>query len=103
MTETPQQRRKRHYKKSYGVSLCYVENEIQKRKGVCDICGDKVKLNLDHDHKSGRIRGFLCQRCNTALGLFQDNAATILKAMHYLSHADKQTKPHQDGGEVQSA
>ena len=40
--------------------------EIQ--HGPCNICGKEGKLNLDHDHSTGRRRGWLCQRCNLKLG-----------------------------------
>ena len=42
--------------------------------GYCPICGVAVdkwngrKLCLDHDHKSGRVRGFICHHCNACLG-----------------------------------
>ncbi len=54
---------------------------------VCEIChrapGKRV-LNLDHDHKTGDFRGWLCSNCNTGLGLFRDNVALLAAAISYL-------------------
>lgn len=62
-------------------------------RDVCDICGARetvtrggvVRLpNLDHDHATGAWRGVLCSRCNTGLGMFQDNPAILRAAAAYL-------------------
>ena len=52
--------------------------------GTCTICGMDTKLLLDHCHKTGRIRGWLCVRCNTGLGMFGDSAIILTKAVSYL-------------------
>lgn len=39
----------------------------------CEICGQVCKTCFDHDHITGKFRGWLCLQCNTALGLLQDN------------------------------
>lgn len=53
----------------------------------CAVCGRELSghlKHLDHDHRTGRIRGVLCQSCNQAMGLFGEDGQTILKAMEYL-------------------
>lgn len=53
----------------------------------CEICGKtnfKRVLCLDHDHETGKFRGWLCDKCNNALGLFKDNIDTMRKAIAYL-------------------
>ena len=64
--------------------------EAQDRK--CKICGVEGgannrgdKLAVDHCHASGRIRGLLCHKCNTALGLFKDNPENLAAAIRYLA------------------
>jgi len=65
---------------------------LHKQDYCCAICGNapeegrasSKKLSVDHCHTTGAIRGLLCQKCNTALGLFNDSAEIIKKALNYL-------------------
>lgn len=51
----------------------------------CDICDKKlIKKNLDHNHKTGRIRGVLCNNCNLSIGAMRDNPEVLEKAAEYL-------------------
>ena len=53
----------------------------------CAICGAKPKgrrLAVDHDHKTGKVRGLLCMFCNTGLGKFRDDPKLLKKAIGYL-------------------
>jgi len=52
--------------------------------GECVICGDTQGLVVDHDHRTGRVRGALCQRCNMGLGHFRDNPELLELAAMYL-------------------
>ena len=69
---------------------------LAEQNGVCKICqspetatsgrSTKVKdLAIDHDHKTGKVRGLLCSSCNRALGLFEDNPARLESALNYLA------------------
>ncbi len=78
----------------FGIGLPeYIQMAVD-RGNKCDICGQpekqeragKVKaLAVDHDHKSGAIRGLLCSDCNTALGKFQDSKDLLTSAIAYLT------------------
>lgn len=47
----------------------------------CQICHEKRKyLCTDHDHKTGRARGTLCNKCNTGLAFFHENPLDLLHA-----------------------
>ena len=69
---------------------------LAQQNGVCKICqspetatngrSTKVKdLAIDHDHKTGKVRGLLCSKCNRALGLFADNITRMKSAIKYLT------------------
>lgn len=53
----------------------------------CAICQRQAPLLVDHCHKTSRVRGLLCQSCNFALGLFQDNPNILRVAIRYLKSA----------------
>lgn len=62
----------------------------------CGICGkhedlNKKRLSIDHCHDTQLVRGVLCNSCNVALGLFQDNPIILKKAIKYLkkNYSDK--------------
>jgi Recombination endonuclease VII len=59
------------------------------RQGGCAICGSPDPgwtkgWHVDHDHKSGALRGLLCNRCNLMLGHAKDSAVTLQAAIDYL-------------------
>tara|TARA_R100001377_G_C3125576_1_gene87485 strand:+ start:65 stop:553 length:489 start_codon:yes stop_codon:yes gene_type:complete len=39
---------------------------------------------LDHDHKTGAFKGWLCNKCNSALGFFEDDINYVRRALNYL-------------------
>jgi hypothetical protein len=50
----------------------------------CVICGEPGPQHLDHDHRTGKIRQLLCQRCNQGLGLFRDDPEFLRAAAEYV-------------------
>lgn len=50
----------------------------------CVICGAEEKLVVDHDHKTGAVRGILCNHCNRGLGHFRDDPSVLEFARIYL-------------------
>lgn len=83
----------------YGLSSQEYYRILDQQRGVCAICeqpekrlhkGEPVLLCVDHDHKTGKVRGLLCKSCNTAIGLCDDNVDTLARAILYLSeHTNK--------------
>jgi hypothetical protein len=67
----------------YGIT---VEEARRLRSGTsaCEICGRKKKLEVDHCHATGAVRGLLCGRCNKAIGPFKDSEDMMLTAITYL-------------------
>lgn len=74
----------------YGIDKETYERIYAECKGMCQICGKPEKLNvkgklfIDHDHKTGKFRGFLCSPCNHALGNLKDNIELFENAISYL-------------------
>jgi len=63
----------------------YYATMFEEQNGKCLICGlESQKLYIDHDHLTGKIRGLLCNNCNTALGKLQDDPALCCAAANYL-------------------
>jgi len=82
----PEKYKKRHLHK-YGISVSDYEVMFEKQKGVCAICEQtciRESLCVDHDHKTGKVRGLLCIKCNAGLGHFNDNTDLLEKAKIYL-------------------
>lgn len=50
----------------------------------CEICGNGGKIVFDHDHATGKFRGWICHSCNVALGAAKDNPAILQAQMRYL-------------------
>jgi len=61
-------------------------NDLLKKQNLgCSVCNKKVKLVVDHCHKTNKVRGLLCHHCNTALGMFQDSVILLERAKNYLA------------------
>ena len=63
---------------TYGV--CKEDMGIE----ACMICGSTHKLCIDHCHTTSNVRGILCSKCNTGLGMFNDNIDALANAIKYL-------------------
>jgi hypothetical protein len=80
----------RDVERTYGISLKDYENLYIRQNGMCAICHhpepvkSRLFLSVDHDHKTGRVRGLLCSKCNMALGLFEDKTDRLRSAAIYL-------------------
>lgn len=81
--------------KDYGISLAQYEILLQSQQSVCYIClrpsSNGKSLSVDHDHKTGRVRNLLCHRCNTALGMLDENIDRMKKMIDYII---KHTNPN---------
>ncbi|KKN64899.1 hypothetical protein LCGC14_0487330 [marine sediment metagenome] len=75
----------------YGLTPEQHEQIYLDQNGCCALCGDLVaydRVNVDHDHRTSRIRGLLCNRCNHGLGSFGDTLEGLQKAVNYLKEGD---------------
>lgn len=75
--------------KTYGITAADYAHMLEMQNGRCAICRAKPKskrLAVDHDHKSGAVRGLLCSRCNhDLLGSAWDSLALATALWHYLN------------------
>ncbi len=85
--------------KKLGYAPCTASVEELKAAltGRCHICGVPEiecarKLHLDHDHISGNFRGWLCKKCNTAIGMLGDSKEILAVAINYLENSSKKVK-----------
>ncbi len=62
--------------------------DLRSSARCCDICSRKIRLEVDHDHATGAVRGALCGRCNKAIGLFKDSPELIRRALAYLERKE---------------
>jgi hypothetical protein len=73
-----------HLKRRYAVDTVQVEWMILQQGGACAICGEPDPKHVDHDHRSGKVRGILCFDCNKGLGKAQEGRDVLRRAMDYL-------------------
>jgi hypothetical protein len=76
-----------HQLQKYGLTVDAYDAMVLAQKGLCAICarppGDS-RLHVDHCHKTGQVRGLLCGRCNTAIGLLGDDPKILAMAISYI-------------------
>lgn len=80
-------RRRTRLKSKYGISDEKYEQMFQAQNGKCALCSKshtRRKLNVDHCHRTGLVRGLLCDKCNLGIGLFDDNPHLLNKVKEYL-------------------
>ncbi len=89
-------------RRRYGIDLKQYKVMHKKQKGQCAICKRhqkqfKKRLSVDHNHKTGRIRGLLCHYCNTKLLRFlRDDRVRAKGLVAYLNRAIKADKLWKD-------
>ena len=79
----------------YGITEEIYEKILATQKGVCAICGNHQRykrLAVDHSHKTGQVRGLLCENCNRGIGRFFDSPFRLRKAADYLDRAERAWK-----------
>ena len=71
-------------KHRYGVDEFEIEWKLLQQDGKCALCKEASAEHVDHDHRTGELRGVLCFNCNRALGYFGDDWPTLCRAADYL-------------------
>jgi len=81
----------------HGVSYAQRQQMYDEQAGLCRICETPGSIELaekgaamtgrlcvDHCHKTGKVRGLICNSCNIGLGVFKDNVEVLQRAIEYL-------------------
>ena len=77
-------------KSKYGITREQYDALLASQGGKCAACGNNVVGNkskmmcVDHDHKTGRVRGLLCRSCNLAAGSLKDDPERAILLAEYL-------------------
>ena len=76
----------------YGLTPVQYDAMLEAQNHRCAICGktpleNGKHLTIDHCHKTGKVRGLLCYRCNTGLASFKDELSIVINAMTYLKQS----------------
>lgn len=80
--------------RSFGLTIENYKEMSRRQNGMCAICGAEVgdsrgnRLYVDHNHKTGKVRGLLCSDCNLGIGKFHDDIELMKNAIRYLEETD---------------
>jgi hypothetical protein len=74
--------RKSRYKHVQGLPVDLTDPE------VCEICGGRGKMCLDHCHENNVFRGWLCDDCNIAIGRVKENVDTLKAMIEYIQKGE---------------
>ncbi|GAA4226935.1 hypothetical protein GCM10022254_13340 [Actinomadura meridiana] len=90
--------REQHRLGRYGIDDEGVEWLRKTQVGLCAVCFDLPAEQIDHDHKTGAVRGIACLGCNAGMGQLLDDPIALRRAADYLMGALVKTVPTPDGG-----
>lgn len=82
--------------RQFSITVDEYAKMFDKQKGACKICSsplicfdgtkrDSERPTVDHCHETGKVRGLLCHKCNSGLGLFNDNPELLQRAINYIN------------------
>lgn len=80
--------RNKSFKYKYGITLEQYEQMLINQNNCCITCknefNDENKPDVDHNHKTGKVRGILCHRCNLAIGYLREDEDILWNVLEYL-------------------
>lgn len=88
-------RRRHALQWKYGLTVEQYDSILEQQEGTCAICRNAPKskpLVVDHCHRTQKVRGLLCNKCNISLGGLGDNIEGIMRAVEYLERAEERTR-----------
>lgn len=76
----------KHWNWKGGKSSHYIVKTATRNKPKkCEICYREGRIVFDHDHKSGKFRGWICAKCNSTLGFVNDDCLILNAIINYLN------------------
>lgn len=81
-------------KAKYGITVGEYNSMFESQGKACAVCGGTESrgygsMHVDHCHTTGKIRGILCQPCNTSLGKMNDDPVLLRKLADYIENHRK--------------
>ena len=96
------QKKEGYFKKNYNLTIDDYNKRVEQQNNKCAICGNEetntfkgkvVNLSVDHNQKTGKVRGLLCKDCNVSLGNLNENISLFYKCIEYLKqHQEEESK-----------
>jgi DNA-directed RNA polymerase subunit RPC12/RpoP len=75
-------------RRKFGKNLLWYNEQFEKQSGKCAICGEAQQnnemLDVDHNHRTGKVRQLLCRRCNSVIGLTRESIFVLNGVIKYL-------------------
>lgn len=93
-SEAYAKQRDQYLQSTYGITLKEYQRLLEAQGGGCAICGGLSggkNLAVDHNHKSGNVRGLLCKRHNSAIARWIRNADEAYEAYIHFKHGAART------------
>lgn len=91
-TKAKERAHEKHVQRTYNLNEGDYARLYESQQGLCAICGPTTghsgksrRLVVDHDHKTGEVRGLLCQICNDILGRWRDDSSCFTRGLEYLN------------------
>lgn len=88
MADSKRKRKDRMLQWRYDISIEQFEHLFTEQKGLCAICENPLTdfhgTTVDHDHKTHKVRGLVCHRCNLLVGWVEQSKERIPKVFSYL-------------------
>ncbi|MFV2174140.1 endonuclease VII domain-containing protein [Actinomadura sp. LOL_016] len=73
-----------HLRRRYGITDEDADWLLKRQVGLCGVCSDRPGEHIDHDHKTGAVRGIACIGCNSGMGQFGDDPVSLRRGADYV-------------------